>query len=140
MSLFVYKIQWNFSPLFPNGPQRKNCPIFKKGDNCKTSVLQEKQDDDSALYVTDALRNRISPSYLGCSGGCSCHRFTYRTGQLIDLLHITQIIWERQLAPFYKTGETLKQEDDSCTNTLNVSGTGGKRKWKFYLLCLGLKK
>jgi hypothetical protein len=52
---------------FGMGP-KSTLPLFCKIEKThKISILQEKQDDDSFLHVTDALTGRISLTYLGYS-------------------------------------------------------------------------
>jgi len=47
----------------------------------KISILQ-KQEGVSVLHITNALRNGISPTYLGYTRRWSYHLYTYHRGPL----------------------------------------------------------
>jgi hypothetical protein len=58
-----------FSVTALRTPNLAYCPYFvKRGTTHKISVLQEKQDGSSILHMTNALRGRISSTYIGYSG------------------------------------------------------------------------
>jgi len=66
------------------------------------SSLQEKQESGPFSRMTNALRGRTCPTYLGYSWRWNCHHLhVTENHELNDSLHVTQLSSKRQLAFFF---------------------------------------
>lgn len=74
------------TPMIPPLKHRhKKSPIFcKKRIIYKISILQKKQEGGSFLHMTNNLKDRMSPTYLGYPWRQSCHLPTYHGGQVVE--------------------------------------------------------